>query len=136
MAFLDWCTDYSIGVAIFDDEHKKLVTIINTLHDAIQKGVDEAALGGISDAMVEYTLMHFRHEEMYFDDWAYPDADAHVAAHVQLREQVFAYRQQISQRDSRTLADEMLTFLRDWLVHHIMVEDRAYGEFLHDKGLR
>ena len=136
MAFLDWKTDYSVGVAIFDDEHKKLIAIINSLYDSILAGVDNTALCQISDAMVEYTIMHFRHEEMYFDDWAYPDAAAHIASHGALRQQVFDFRQQIGGADSHTLAEEMLTFLRQWLIEHIQVEDRAYGEFLFDKGVR
>ena len=68
MAFLDWSADYSVGVAIFDDEHKKLIAIINSLHEALQTGVNSETLDQISGSMVEYTLMHFRHEEMYFDD--------------------------------------------------------------------
>ncbi|MDR3527706.1 MAG: bacteriohemerythrin [Rhizomicrobium sp.] len=136
MAFLDWKTDYSVGVAIFDDEHKKLIAIINSLHDSILAEVDAATLCKISDAMVEYTIMHFRHEEMYFDDWAYPDAAEHILAHGALRQQVFDFRQRIGGTDSATLAEEMLSFLRQWLIEHILVEDRAYGEFLFDKGVR
>lgn len=136
MAFLDWSNDYSVGVAIFDDEHKKLIATINDLYDSIQKGVDDADLIRTSDAMVEYTLLHCLHEEMYFDDWVYPSAAVHAAAHHKLRDQIFDYRKQICRMDSRGLAEEMLSFLRQWLVHHIQVDDMAYGVFLHDKGLR
>jgi hemerythrin-like metal-binding protein len=136
MTFLDWSADYSVGVAIFDDEHKKLIAIINSLHEALQTGVNNETLDQISGSMVEYTMMHFRHEEMYFDDWAYPEAASHIEAHSQLRRQVFEYRKQIGGADSRALAEAMLIFLRQWLIQHILVDDRAYGEFLFDKGLR
>lgn len=136
MAFMEWRADYSVGVAIFDDEHKKLIAIINSLYDALLAGVSDEILDQISGSMVEYTMLHFRHEEMYFDDWAYPDAAAHITAHGQLRQQVFAYRKQIGNADSRDLAEKMLTFLRQWLIDHIIVDDRAYGEFLLDKGAR
>lgn len=136
MAFMDWSERYSIGVAIFDDEHKKLIAIINNLHAAITKGINNDDLKRISDSLVEYTLMHFRHEEMYFDDWAYPDAVAHTANHAKLREQVFTYRRQIQEKNSAELGMEMLEFLRQWLSHHILVEDRKYGQFLYHKGLR
>jgi len=136
MAFLDWSSDYSVGVAIFDDEHKKLIAIINSLYEAIHAGIDDDALSRITDAMVEYTIMHFRHEEMYFDDWAYPDAAAHIQAHGALRQQVMDFRGQVGGTDRHKLAEEMLTFLRQWLIQHIQVDDRAYGEFLFDKGVR
>jgi len=136
MAFMEWRADYSVGVAIFDDEHKKLIAIINSLYDALQAGVDNTSLDQISGAMVEYTLMHFRHEEMYFEDWAYPDAASHIEAHGQLRRQVFDYRKRIGGADSKGLAQAVLTFLRQWLIHHTLVDDRAYGNFWFDKSLR
>jgi|WetSurMetagenome_2_1015567.scaffolds.fasta_scaffold1184200_1 hemerythrin len=136
MTFMEWNKGYSVGVAIFDDEHKKLIAIINQLHAAITESVDKLALQRISDSLVEYTLMHFRHEEMYFDDWAYPDAAEHVAIHAKLRRQVFDYRKQIMEKDSAELAEELAVFLRDWLTQHIQVEDRKYGTFLCEKGLR
>lgn len=136
MGFMEWTKRYSVGVAIFDDEHKKLIAIINRLHEAIETGVDRAALQKTVDDLVEYTLMHFRHEEMYFDDWAYPHADEHCARHAELRQQVFGYRRRIQEQDAAALAEDLAVFLRDWLTQHILVEDRKYGEFLFDKGLR
>lgn len=136
MAFMEWTKDYSVGVAIFDDEHKKMIAIINQLHQAVEAGAVAADLQRVCDSLVEYTLMHFRHEEMYFDDWAYPHAEAHIAAHAGLRQKVFDYRKQIQDRDAKVLADEMAVFLRDWLFQHILVEDRQYGKFLCEKGLR
>ena len=136
MSFMEWTKGYSVGVAIFDDEHKKLIAIINQLHEAQQSKVDKLALQRVSDNLVEYTLMHFRHEEMYFDDWAYPGAAEHIAIHAELRRQVFGYRKQIQEKDSRELAEELAVFLRDWLAQHILVDDRKYGTFLCEKGLR
>jgi len=133
---MEWKKDYSVGVAIFDDEHKKLIAIINQLHEAFTVGVDKLALRRISNSLVEYTLMHFRHEEMYFDDWAYPAASEHAAIHAKLRQQVFEFSKQIQEKDSKELAEEMTVFLRDWLLNHILVDDRKYGAFLYDKGLR
>src|SRR5512133_389950 len=95
MSFMEWNERYSVGVAVFDDEHKKLIAIINELYEAITVGADKLALQRISDKLVEYTLMHFRHEETYFDDWSYPQAAAHTAYHAKLRQQVFEYRRKI-----------------------------------------
>lgn len=134
MPLIEWSDEYSVGLEIFDAEHKKLIAIINELYEAVTAGIDKLALQRISDKLVEYTLMHFKHEEMYFDDWAYPGAAAHIASHTKLRQQVFDYRKQILEMDSKELGLDMLDFLRDWLNHHIMVEDRKYGTFLTNKG--
>lgn len=136
MRLMEWDKNYSVGVAIFDDEHKKLIAIINQLQAAVEAGVDKAALQTITDSLVEYVLMHFRHEEMYFDDWAYPEAAAHTAIHAAFRQQVFDYRKQIMDKDATALAGELAALLSGWLTKHILVEDRKYGEFLCQKGLR
>jgi hemerythrin len=136
MSFMEWTDRYSIGVAIFDDEHKKLIAIINDLHNAIAAGIGQSDLQRICENLVEYTLMHFRHEEMYFDDWAYPDAARHIAIHASLRQRVFEFRKQILEKENPEIGAELATFLRDWLFNHIQVEDRKYGEFLYEKGLR
>jgi len=134
MTFMEWQDSYSVGVAIFDDEHKKLIAIINRLSDAIDEGVGPTDLDRICDHLAEYAAMHFRHEEMYFEDWSYPEAEPHIARHKAFRQKIDAYRKAITDRDSGDLADEMLVFLREWLTYHILVDDRAYGQFLHNKG--
>lgn len=136
MAFMEWSSQYGVGVAIFDDEHKKLVAIINELHAALAAGADKPALEKVIDHLIEYTLMHFRHEEMYFDDWVYPDAQAHIASHTRLRAQVFDFRKAVMARDAREVGTEMADFLRHWLLDHIQDEDKRYGAFLTQKGLR
>lgn len=132
---MEWNDGYSVGVAVFDDEHKKLIAILNDIETALGADIDKLALQRISDKLVDHTLMHLRHEEMYFDDWGYPEAAAHVAGHDKLRQQVFDYRKQIFDKDSRELALEMLNFLCNWLGQHIMIEDRQYGVYLRNKGV-
>jgi len=135
MAFMEWDKSYSVGVAIFDDEHKKLIAIINDLHDAIAAGADRNALRSIADRLIQYAIMHLQHEELYFGDWAYPDAEKHTALHNAMKQRVFSYRARIEEGEPLELAREMLEYLRHWLTQHIMVEDRKYGEFLCSKGL-
>lgn len=135
MPFITWSDDYSIGVEIFDAEHKNLIGIINDLHDGFLRGLNTAGLEEICNRLVEYTMLHFRHEEMYFEDWAYPDKDKHGKSHEELRAQVFRFRDQLLARSSADLATDLWDFLARWLLEHVQSEDRQYGEFLRRKGL-
>ena len=136
MSFMEWTDKFSVGVAMFDGEHRKLIGMINDLYDGIAAGAGEAALRRVSDDLVEYAFMHFRHEEMYFDDAAYPHAEEHAATHADFKRLVFEYRDRIGRDDNAELAVEMLKFLRGWLAHHILVEDKKYGAHLNAKGIR
>lgn len=136
MPLIEWSDQYSVGLEIFDNEHKKLVAIINGLHDSFEQGVDRSVAERALDELVEYTLKHFQHEESYFDDWGYPDKAAHRIAHQELRQQVLDYRASIGAKAGVEMALELITFLRYWLLGHIMSEDKAFCQFLRDKGLR
>lgn len=136
MAYFPWNDSYSIGVELFDNEHKKLVAIANELHDAVTEDADTPVLERILDRLIEHVVLHFRHEEMYFDDWNYPERAEHVASHRRLRRQIFEYRERFLKRPSPELVSEVFEFLRLWLMQHILTEDRAYGAFLIAKGLR
>jgi hemerythrin-like metal-binding protein len=134
MPLIEWTDEYSVGLEIFDAEHKKLVAIINRLHDSFSGGMDHSVTDAALDELVEYTILHFSHEESFFDDWAYPDQAAHRVAHQELREQVDAYR--ASAKGSIEMALELITFLRYWLLGHILSEDKKFCRYLREKGLR
>lgn len=134
MPLIEWSDEYSVGLEIFDAEHKKLIAIINRLHDSFEGGMDRSVTDGALDELIEYTILHFRHEELYFDDWAYPDKAAHCVAHQELRQQVEEYR--ASAKGSIEMALELITFLRYWLLGHIMSEDKKFCRYLLEKGLR
>ncbi len=136
MPLIEWSDEFSVGLDIFDCEHQKLIAIINELHAAFERGIDRSVVEHSLDELVEYTLLHFGHEEMYFNDWAYPDKAAHLVAHQELRQQVMDYRVSIVAVGSIAMALDLIVFLRYWLLGHIMSEDKKFCRFLIDKGLR
>jgi len=45
MSLIEWSPAYSVKVKKFDDQHKKLIELINQLHDAMKAGQGNAMLG-------------------------------------------------------------------------------------------
>ncbi|GAA0554279.1 hemerythrin-like metal-binding protein [Rhizomicrobium palustre] len=135
MALIDWSEHYSMGVELFDKEHLELIAILNQLHEALEAG-DHYRLESLCYRLMEHTIQHFRHEEMYFDDWAYPQKEAHRNAHKQLRREVFALQSKLLADPDEEAMNALSTFLKEWLTRHILTFDRDYGEFLRTKGLR
>ena len=134
MAYIEWNDDLSIGVQMFDDEHKELVDILNTLHDGIVHDIDRLNLREIGVKLVEFTVLHFRHEEMYFEDFAYPKAEVHTAQHAAIKEQMLAYYERICAEHHPELSIELLDFVRDWLCMHIATADAELGKYLQAHG--
>jgi hemerythrin len=57
---MTWTDKLSVGVGVIDDDHKKLVGMVNELYDAMQAGHGKEKLGRILDELVKYTNIPFR----------------------------------------------------------------------------
>ena len=71
MSFIKWSEDYSVGIEKIDMQHKKLVSYINELHDAMKDGQSNSVIGDILNKLVKYTKEHFSTEEEYMQKYNY-----------------------------------------------------------------
>jgi hemerythrin len=136
MPLMEWNDRMSVGVEIFDNEHKKLVGLLNTLFDAIQVGKGKEALAKILDELIDYTKNHFAHEEQLMTKHGYQDLSAHMKEHDDLAKQVLEVQRKYHAGSTSTLSMEVMNFLKNWLIKHIQGTDKKYGPFLKGKGIR
>lgn len=136
MPFLHWTEEYSIGVALFDSEHRRLFDLANDLYDAVLSGQANEELQSIYLRLVSYTNRHFFHEEDFFAASGYQEAEAHRAEHAAMRARVAAFGERLSLAPKEITALEMAQFLKEWINNHILVRDKNYGLFLGEKGVR
>ena len=135
MAFVNWSGDLSVNVAEIDRQHKKLISLINELHDAMKAGKGRETLEKIINGLIVYAETHFSTEEIYFDRFEYPDQAAHRAEHASFIRKVLVFRDDLEKR-KLTLSIDIIIFLRDWLQNHIERTDKKYSRLFNEKGLR
>lgn len=135
MSLFEWSNDYSVGVPSIDMEHRRLVELLNELHDSMTAGKAAEHLTSILDGLVAYTADHFRHEEELFALHGFPEAESHTEEHRRLVEQVAALQGKLLRREA-TLTIELLRFLKNWLIKHILGADKAYGPFLVERRVQ
>jgi hemerythrin-like metal-binding protein len=126
---------YSVGVAQFDEHHKRLVGMINSLFDGMTQGQGQQALSRVLQELLDYTRYHFEAEEVLLERYGYARAAEHKAEHAQLTKRVEAAAQAFHSGQP-VLSVDVLDFLRDWLANHITVSDKAYGPFLNAQGIK
>jgi hemerythrin len=136
MAFFEWNESLNVGVDSINEQHKKLVAMVNDLHDAMQKGQAASVLGKTLDGLVNYTKTHFAYEEKLFADTGYADAAAHKLEHDKLTATVVSVQQKYNGGAGDSLSGSVMDFLKSWLVEHIQGTDRKYGPHLQAKGVR
>jgi len=134
MAVIEWKKCYEVGIATFDDEHHALVGVINDLYAALREKRGDEALNHLLISLVEYTQKHFEHEETHMDKYLFPDTEEHKQAHVLLKKRIVDFQQQVSSGE-KGLSPELMGFLREWLLEHIVETDKKFATFLLSKSV-
>ncbi len=131
---LEWSPRFSVGVAAIDDQHKRIVDMINAV---IIRSASTTTREVISEAlvdMIEYVDVHFRDEEALLKKHGYPGCKEQEDLHLEFTKRVVelcsTYRD-----DHETTRVDLLSSLKQWFLDHIRIEDMKFKEFLHDKGV-
>jgi len=135
MEFMTWTRDLSVGVEVLDDDHKKLIGIINQLHFGITAGHDRKVLEAVLDELVDYTIFHFSREEEMLLKAGYPAIPAHKTEHEKFIREISSMQRRIKSAPVSMLNMELMDFLRSWLFSHILISDKKYGPSLNAYGL-
>lgn len=133
--FVEWHDSYSVGIEAIDNDHKKLLNLINQLQTAAHYQTDPKYEREAFDALVDYTKTHFKREEELMETHGYPTYAAHKGEHEAMIAQVNEMLQRYQAKPHETI-EEAVQFLKKWLVGHINGTDRGYSQFLRDKGVR
>jgi hemerythrin len=128
MSLINWSDSMSIGLPEVDDQHKKLVGIVNALHDAMLKGHARDVMGRLLDEVIDYTVYHFGTEERLFKEKSYPGAADHKAKHDELTSTAKKLRADVASGKT-IISHQVMRFLRDWLSEHILSDDMKFGKW-------
>ena len=135
MTYFEWKNDYSVGIAIIDNQHKKWVQYLNNLYELTNAGKGKETLNIILVNMAQYTQYHFTSEENLLRMHKYPDYEEHRQKHEILTGQVQDFNLQFSAGHISSPM-QIADFLKEWLTDHILDTDKKYAPFLKEKGVR
>lgn len=133
-----WTKEYELGVEVIDDQHKHFFEIVNRIYDTLgNKETNSADIQKIINELTDYALFHLGTEEKYFNQFAYADQINHMKYHNAFRIKSGEYSERIKdpKEDTAKLALEITDFAKNWLMHHILVADKAYAPFFQANGL-
>jgi len=129
MSFIKWHENLSIHFPTIDEQHKKLVHLVNLLHDAMKQGKGKEVLGKALDELINYTVYHFNTEEEYMIKHKYPELLSHKNEHKKLTEDVLKLKDKFEKGEAG-ITIEVMHFLKNWVADHIEKTDKKMGEYL------
>jgi hemerythrin-like metal-binding protein len=127
-----WDNKFNTGVDVVDEQHRKLVELINRLGSINAHLTSTAELSEILTELANYTVYHFGTEEDLMKKYSV-DAihqEVHLKAHQHFTAQVMvAAKILLGSKDvNNQLVAPLLKYVTNWLVQHILGSDARMGK--------
>jgi hemerythrin len=135
MMFAVWTDELSVGVGIIDEQHRKLLGVINDLHEAVGLGKGQEVLDALFEELSNYITTNFSTEEEFMERYQFPDAEGHRRAHDGFTARVKEFGAK-ARAGGNAVGDEALVYLKDWIISHDVRIDKKLGVFLNERGVR
>ncbi len=119
-----WNPHLETGIALVDEQHHKLVALINRLAEQHVHGATQADMQAVLTELVDYADYHFETEEAIWQKGLSGDIwlDKHLQAHCEFFDHVVALQQ--GRKPFQTVLDDLFAFLTQWLAYHILDNDK------------
>jgi len=126
---LFWNSRFEMGIPILDEQHKMLFAIYLEL-DKLQKEDPITAKEKIWDVIQRlqaYIRYHFITEENLLQKASFQELKKHVQSHELFTRLIKQFTIELSY-NNLLLLDNLVIFIKKWLLSHILKEDRNYME--------
>lgn len=134
MKTFDWDESYDVKVERFNDQHKHLFQIVKDLYVAMENKDDRLALAQIINNLIRYSREHFTEEEVALLNTQYPNYEKHRKQHKAFIDKIEQFAADYNS-GQHLLHFDILLFLKNWVLQHILVADKAFGEHLNSNGI-
>ena len=123
--------EFLTGIEEIDSEHRRLFEIADELYtlkceEFIPDKYDN--IRAILEELREYTLTHFAHEEAYMESIGYKRMLTQKSQHDALRRIMDEWDLDAIDENQDETVEEMLHIVTDWLVNHILNQDKLIGK--------
>ena len=129
-----WNEKMTVGVRQFDEHHKTIIDMIHQLSQGLEGDISREEIRAILSALSSYIRYHFIAEERFMDTYNYDEKDIHIAEHRFFRERINRFLDRFTE-GQKNIDREILDFLKEWFVKHIMGTDKRYGLYLNKRGV-
>jgi hemerythrin len=129
MTLMKWTQeDYGTNVDVCDKQHQELFSRVNALNDAVSVG-SRPEIGDRFDHLVDYIVEHFQTEERLMEQRGYSGLEEHRLEHDNLVNTCIDLQGRFHANEVE-IEDGTMSFIKNWLDHHIPIIDRSYGPAL------
>ena len=124
LLFIMWQESNNTGITLIDDQHRGIVSIINTFYYLVSIKCNPKMYLQLIDTIYNYSVIHFMAEEGILKTYEYKNIDHHKELHKKLLLEMDRIKRSLMKdNDPKPLLD----FLKKWWIGHINNEDKQYA---------
>jgi hemerythrin len=135
MPLIVWTDQMCVGVKLLDNDHKKLVLLINELNEGIENNRDKQELDSVFESLVSFTRLHFAHEEQLLFETGYPAAATHQQEHESMIQKLVDLHARFRSGAPMAMHTDGVELLKSWLFNHMYGADQEYAPYLEAQGV-
>jgi len=120
--WVQWTDEMSVGIDAIDEHHRYLFDLTNDLFEVVTKKLGSREVARVLRALDQYVQIHFRAEERMMEHYGYAALRQQEKQHVHFEEKLREFYAELHD-NPLTAQFDVLIYLRNWLVHHIVEED-------------
>ena len=128
VSHIAWDDSYKVGHNMIDKQLQRLFELADGLYNLVAAGEQgREHIQAVIKECAEYVSFHFASEEELMDEVCYSGMEAHVKAHRAFSDYVASLMEEFTSGKEIDLG-ELYSFVANWLVQHITVEDKKLAE--------
>jgi len=126
---ISWSDKFSVGLKSIDEQHIKIIELINTLIEHQNAPLDSDIMMDTITKLLKYSSQHLEYEEKLLKSLEYPVYKEHKELHSEYVETISGYTiEAINSKKIDVIV--FLNFLKHWWSEHILIEDMKFKPFL------
>jgi hemerythrin len=129
----DFDKEFKLGIEAVDNEHIRLVDMLNKVYSLIGEGRKDDARKYFSETLSGYVNEHFANEEKFMESIAYPGLEEHHKIHENFKKNFNELKPLIEAYDDSAFR-KALSDAFTWIIGHIGKTDRKYATFYLSKA--
>jgi hemerythrin-like metal-binding protein len=129
------CDIPSVGLPYFDGQHQRLIEILHELDSSVSRNMKVRLVREALLKLMNFAEVHFYAEESMMERISFPGLDDHRREHRKIRTRLNIFKTELDRGISAS-AEELLTFIYQWIHQHLATFDVAYGKFYLARDLK
>ena len=121
--------------SLINEAQENIISTVDKAIEEMQRQKSSNELERVLSNITRDAVRQFKTEETNMKDYKYPEYQYHKEEHQDFSDKALAYRKTILNSDSKT-ANEVLEYLKNWLVKHFLEADKKSTEYCNKSKLK